>query len=402
MSKRQNGEGTLRKRKDGRWEGRFNAGTDEKGKTKVKYILAKTKAECAKKLKEAIEEYERDREIAERCTFLTNPNPTLREWSQIWLESYCKGIIRDSTYENYEFFFERYLNPRIGEVQLRSMTTIICQQVLMDLYTHGRLIDTSKGKAGTGYSLKTVKNVKIAFQACLQKAEDEELILKNPVKGVKLPKLQKKEMQTLKLNELSAFLNETIASDCYEFYFLEITTGLRLGEILALEWEDLDEKNKTIRVNKQVRRSKNGLEVSTPKTQASIRTISISDECLRLLKGLRSRQPVGTKLMFPSPVSGTYYDPKTITHRLHRIQKRAGVPQIRFHDLRHSFATLSIEQGMDIKTISHMLGHTDAGFTMNTYMHVTDAMQQNVADTMGKLLTQKKDDHRKKVVDFPA
>ena len=402
MSKRQNGEGTLRKRKDGRWEGCFNAGTDEKGKTKVKYILAKTKAECAKKLKEAIEQYERDREIAERCTFLTDPNPPLREWSRIWLDSYCKGIIRDSTYENYEFFFERYLNPRIGDVQLRSLTTIICQQVLMDLYTHGRLIDTSKGKAGTGYSLKTVKNVKIALQACLQKAEDEDLISKNPVKGVKLPKLQKKEMQTLKLNELSAFLNETIKSDCYEFYFLEITTGLRLGEILALEWEDLDEENKTIRVNKQVRRSKNGLEVSTPKTQASIRTISISDECLRLLKGLKSRMPVGTKLMFPSPVSGTYYDPKTVTHRLHRIQKRAGVPLIRFHDLRHSFATLSIEQGMDIKTISHMLGHTDAGFTMNTYMHVTDAMQQNVADTMGELLKSKKDENEEKIIQFPA
>lgn len=320
MSKRQNGKGTLRKRKDGRWEGRFNAGVDENGKQKVKYVLAKTKAECDKKLKAAIEEYEKDREIAERCTFLTNPNPTLREWSRIWLDSYCKGIICDSTYENYEFFFERYLNPRIGNVQLRSLTTIMCQQVLMELYTKGRLIDTSKGKAGTGYSLKTVKNVKIAFQACLQKAEDEELISRNPVKGVKLPKLQKKEMQTLKLNELSAFINETIKSNCYEFYFLEITTGLRLGEILALEWTDLDEKNKAIRVNKQVRRSKNGLEVSTPKTQASIRTISISDECLRLLKGLKSRMPVGTKLMFPSPVSGTYYDPKTITHRLHRIQ----------------------------------------------------------------------------------
>ena len=347
MSKRQNGKGTLRKRKDGRWEGRFNAGVDEKGKQKVKYVLAKTKAECDKKLKEAIELYERDRVISERCTFLTNPNPTLSEWSRIWLDSYCKGIIRDSTYENYEFFFERYLNPRIGDVQIRSLTTIMCQQVLMDLYTKGRLIDTSKGKAGTGYSLKTVKNVKIAFQACLQKAEDEDLIPKNPVKGVKLLKLQKKEMQTLKQNELSAFLNETIASDCYEFYFLEITTGLRLGEILALEWEDLDEKNKTIRVNKQVRRSKNGLEVSTPKTQASIRTISISEECLRLLKGLKNRMPVGTKLMFPSPVSGTYYDSKTITHRLHRIQKRAGVPQIRFHDLRHPYVKLKTKKFRD-------------------------------------------------------
>ena len=402
MSKRQNGKGTLRKRGDGRWEGRFNVGVNENGKPKVKYILAKTQAECARKLKAAIEEYEHDKEIAERCTFLTNPNPTLSEWSAIWLSSYCKGIIRESTYENYAYFFERYINPRIGAMEIRIISTIICQQLLMELYTKGRLIDTSQGKAGTGYSLKTVKNVKIALQSCLQKAEDEELISGNPVKGVKLPKLQKKEMKTLKVNELSAFLNETIRSDCYEFYFLEITTGLRLGEILALEWEDLDEENKTIRVNKQVRRSKNGMEVSTPKTQASIRTISISTECLTLLKGLKAKQPVGTKLMFPSPVTGSYYDPKSVTYRLHRIQRRAGVPQIRFHDLRHSFATLSIEQGMDIKTISYMLGHTDAGFTMNTYMHVTDSMQQNVADTMGELLTSKKDENEEKIIKFPA
>ena len=144
------------------------------------------------------------------------------------------------------------------------------------------------------------------------------------------------------------------------------------------------------------------MEVSTPKTQASIRTISISTECLTLLKGLKAKQPVGTKLMFPSPVTGSYYDPKSVTYRLHRIQRRAGVPQIRFHDLRHSFATLTIEQGMDIKTISYMLGHTDAGFTMNTYMHVTDSMQQNVADTMGELLTSKKDENEEKIIKFPA
>ena len=106
MAKRQNGKGTLRKRKDGRWEGRFNAGVDENGKKKVKYVFAKTRSECAVRLKNAIEEYEKEQEIIDRCDLLENPNPTLREWSKVWLESYCKGIVRDATYENYRFFFE--------------------------------------------------------------------------------------------------------------------------------------------------------------------------------------------------------------------------------------------------------------------------------------------------------
>lgn len=107
-----------------------------------------------------------------------------------------------------------------------------------------------------------------------------------------------------------------------------------------------------------------------------------------------------SKYIFPSSVTGEIRDTSAVTRRLHRIQDRAGVPRIRFHDLRHSFATLSLEQGMDIKTVSHMLGHTDAGFTMNTYMHVTDNMQQSVADTMGTLLDSSVKDS--KIVKFPA
>lgn len=101
---------------------------------------------------------------------------------------------------------------------------------------------------------------------------------------------------------------------------------------------------------------------------------------------LKANQIPKSKYIFPSSVTGEIRDTSAVTRRLHRIQDRAGVPRIRFHDLRHSFATLSLEQGMDIKTVSHMLGHTDAGFTMNTYMHVTDSMQENVANTMENLL----------------
>ena len=136
------------------------------------------------------------------------------------------------------------------------------------------------------------------------------------------------------------------------------------------------------------------------KTKSSIRTIRLCDECFRLLSELKANQIPKSKYIFPSSVTGEIRDTSAVTRRLHRIQDRAGVPRIRFHDLRHSFATLSLEQGMDIKTVSHMLGHTDAGFTMNTYMHVTDNMQQSVADTMGTLLDSSVKDS--KIVKFPA
>lgn len=116
------------------------------------------------------------------------------------------------------------------------------------------------------------------------------------------------------------------------------------------------------------------------------RTIRLCDECIRLLSELKANQIPKSKYIFPSTVTGEIRDTSAVTRRLHRIQDRAGVPRIRFHDLRQSFATLSLEQGMDIKTVSHMLGHTDAGFTMNTYMHVTDSMQESVANTIGNLI----------------
>ena len=261
----------------------------------------------------------------------------------------------------------------------------------MKMFTEGRI----RGNEKTGLSARTVRDIKIALHTCLQKAVDEEIISKNPCSKVKLPEAEPKEMKTLSANNLAAFLNEAKESDCYEFYYLVIATGMRRGEILALEWSDVDFKNKTISVSKQLQRTSDGLTVTLPKTKSSIRKITISDDCVNLLKILRGRQRLDKKLLFPSPITDSYRDPDAVTRKLHRILKRAGLPDIRFHDLRHSFATLSLEQGMDIKTVSHMLGHTDAGFTMNTSMHVTDAMQQNVADTMSNLIAEKESEKRK-------
>lgn len=335
-----------------------------------------------------------------RCAFLDIPDPTLEEWYEIWMESFCKASVKEYTAKGYAQYFKVKILPKIGNIKIKNISTVVCQQFLMDMYRNGRTRNVKE--KGNGLSAKTVKDIKIALQTCLQKAVDEGLIQDNPCKKVQLPKDESKEMKTLKSNELAAFLDEAKDSGCYEFYLLEITTGLRLGEILALTWDDLDTKNKMITVNKQVQRIGKEVRITTPKTKASIRKISICDECLNQLLILRSRQRLDTKLIFPSPITGGLRDPSSVTRKLHRMQKRAEIPQIRFHDLRHSFATLSLEQGMDIKTVSHMLGHTDAGFTMNTYMHVTDTMQQTVATAMGNLVTEKENEKRNKIIQYTA
>lgn len=400
MARRNNGEGSITKRKDGRWEGRCYTGEVKNGKRVRKNVLAKTKAECKEKLDKAIAENEKQQRIMNRCDFLTNPEPTLEEWSKVWFESFCIASMKEYTLNSYKGYFRNYILPNLGGIKIKDISTVACQQFFMKMFTSGRKRNVEK--KGKGLAAKTVKDIKIALQTCLQKAVDEELIPTNPCKKVQLPKDEPKEMQTLKVNELAAFLQETKDSGCYEFYLLEITTGLRLGEILALTWDDLDMKNKTISVNKQVQRIKSELKITTPKTAASIRKVALCDECFNQLLILRSRQRTDSKLIFPSPITGGLRDPSSITRKLHRMQKRAGVPQIRFHDLRHSFATLSLEQGMDIKTVSHMLGHTDAGFTMNTYMHVTDTMQQTVANAIGNLIAEKETEQRNNIIKFTA
>ena len=402
MAMRQKGEGCIRKRKDGRWEGSFLTGEVKNGKKVRKSVLAKTRAECLEKLNKAREENDEAQRIMTRCAFLNTAEPTMQEWYDIWMDSFCKAYNKEYTRLGYEVNFRIYILPTLGKVKIKEISTVTCQQLLMKLYKDGR--KNHRDTRGPGLSPKTIRDIKITLQTCMQKAVDEGIIPDNPVSKVQLPKEPKKEMKTLKSDEIGRFLNEAKNSEVYEFYLLELTTGLRLGEILALTWDDFDEENKTLRVNKQVQRIKGELVVSPPKTESSIRTIRLCDECVMNLILLRSRQTYITekRLMFPSPLTHDLRDPGSIVRKLHRMQKRAGLPQIRFHDLRHSFATLSLDQGQDIKTISHMLGHTDAGFTMNTYMHVTDTMQENVASALGDLIKEKEKHPYSNVVSFSA
>lgn len=382
MAKRAKGTGTLRKRKDGRWEGRLFLGKDENGKNQYKTVTSMKKSECQRKLDTIIEENEK-RKRNEEHRYGDCANPTVEEWSKIYIEDFCKGYLKPKTISGYESMIKNYINPYLGKYHLRDLTKLICQQYIMDIYENGRVNKKRKYDIAQGLSSRTVKDVKIVLHAVLEKAVDEGIIDKNPTDKLNIPKDRVKGMNPLTKEQSNRLLEEAFNSGCFEFYYLELTTGLRLGEILALEWGDLDINKRTLTINKQVQRINSVLQTETPKTKNSIRTIAISSDCASALARLKIRQARGTTLMFPSPETGTYRDQNAVTRKFKRMLKRAGLPQsTRFHDLRHTCATIALEEGVEIKALSSMLGHSDVAFTMNTYVHATKKLKTSAADKM--------------------
>ena len=191
-------------------------------------------------------------------------------------------------------------------------------------------------------------------------------------------------MKTLPTEQLASFLHEARESGVFEMYYIELATGLRRGELLGLKWEGIDLERGTIQVRRQIARI-DGKVVEAPlKTKNSYRSVSIGRDAVEILK--EQRRSTTSEYVFPSPTGGPI-SPDSVLHMLHRVLKRAGLPQIRFHDMRHTFATVALQNGVDIKTVSGMLGHYSAGFTLDTYAHVTTQAQRQAADTMANILS---------------
>jgi len=175
-------------------------------------------------------------------------------------------------------------------------------------------------------------------------------------------------------------LDEAVAQ---KLLLLELSTGLRRGEICALQWDDLDSWTGELKIERQVQRVNGKLEISQPKTKASNRSIILPAPVLNVLKAYR--QTVNSRWMFPSPVNeDTPRDPTAVRKKLSTILKRAGCQQVRFHDLRHTFATAALEHGMDIKTLSTIIGHVSSSTTLNVYAHVTNDMRKSAAEKIDR------------------
>ena len=277
--------------------------------------------------------------------------------------------MRPSSHQTYRGYIDNHIKPNIGKVPLEK----------------GRVDRIESKHQEKGLSAKTVRNIHQIIASAMKLAKEQRLIATDPTEGCALPKLEHKEMQTLPVEQLASFLREAKESGVFELYYAELATGLRRGELLGLKWEDIDFEHGSLRVKRQIARI-NGEIVEAPlKTKNAYRTLPLADDTIQVLK--QQRKKVGSSpWVFPSPTGGPI-SPDSVLHMLHRVLKRAGLPRVRFHDLRHTFATLALQNGVDIKTVSGMLGHFSAGFTLDTYAQVTTAAQKEAARTMEKVLT---------------
>ena len=309
---------------------------------------------------------------------------TIAQWLQTWYDLYAKQNIRESTQIQYSYFMNQLVIPQIGEVPLSQLTGLRLQILYQDLRTNGRV--RSQKRMGPGLSPKTVRSVHMLLHAALEQAVRAGIIAKNPTMECKPPKLDRKEMKVIQPEQIGDYLQAAAERNVLPLFFLELTTGLRRGEICGLMWQDFDEKAGMLKILRSVNVPKAGeLETGETKTSQGRLTIRLPPSTVQRLR--ERKQHAVSQWIFPEPLAPEKpVRPSAAYYWMKRILREAGLPAIRFHDLRHTFATHALTSGVDAKTLSGILGHTNASFTLDTYTHVTPDMQQEASHIVGGFL----------------
>ena len=371
------GDGLVRKRSDGRWEGRIVVGHKDDGKPIYRSVFASKQSELMPKLNELKAQY-----AGVRLT--EDSSITLGEWMARWMEEYKKPILRKSTYTGYSRDIENHLLPYLGSKRLTQLKTSDIQKHYNRLLESGRKHDHGKGK---GLSNATVRGIHMVLREALDSAVREGLIPKNPADGTSPPKIHRKEKQVLTKDQLEVFI-KLIENDeaWYDFFYTEMLTGMRAGEICGVRWEDFDEENRTLRVARSVDFVNKELVIGETKTEDGKRTIYLPDSLWRRLAERKKKS--FSEWIFPNLLKPEMpLDPAKAYRQLKTILKKGELPDIRLHDLRHTFTSHAANSGIAPKTLSEIVGHSKASFTLDHYAHVTSDMQKNAANIVTNYIT---------------
>ena len=379
MAKRRpQGDGTIRKRSDGRWEARIIIGHKNDGTPMYKSAFAKTQKSALKQLHQLLDLY-RDVDLTEECRM------TLGEWMDKWLDEYMIFAIRESTLDSYRGMVKNQVKPFIGNKQMASLTTADVQKFYNKIKKEGRVREHPVH--GKTLADSMVRGVHMMLHEALDVAVKERLLAKNPTNGTTIPKCNYPEKQILGDNQLETFL-EAIRGQEYwcDFFYVEVMTGLRRGEICGLKWQDIDFEENKLRVKRSVSVKRGGgLNIGETKTETGVRCIEMPPSVAELLKN--RQQTAITEWVFPAFLNPEQpIHPQAAYRKLKVILKNAKLPMIRFHDLRHTFATHATQGGVDPKTLAGILGHTNASFTLDTYTHVTSDMQKSASAIVGNMM----------------
>ncbi len=372
--KRGNGEGSISRRKNGGWMAQYAVYTAQGRKRKT--IYGKTRAEVAKKLAKALS----DREGG---LVFDAEGLKLREYLSRWLEDSVKDTVRNTTYERYEQISRTHIIPMLGDVKLKALSP-----------THVRSLYKEKLQT---LSPRTVQYIHVTLHKALKQAVNDGLIPRNATEAVKPPQVRREEIRPLTPEQVKMLLDAARGDRLEALYALAVHTGLRQGELLGLKWEDIDLEERTLHVRRALTTAKGGPRLAAPKTKGSRRRVSLTKGAVDALRGHLARQleeidRAGSLwqengLVFASE-TGRPLDRRSVTTHLFKpLLKRAGLPaKTRFHDLRHTCATLLLTKNVNPKVVSEMLGHSSISITLDTYSHVLPDMQDSAARALEEAL----------------
>lgn len=377
MGKRGNNEGSIYRRKNGTWAAQYTVWTSEGRKRRS--VSGKTRGEVSRKLTEAMAD--RDGGLVYDAGKLT-----VGEYLNRWLADSVKGTVKETTYANYSYITRVHISPALGRVKLKNLTP-----------AHVRGFYGEKSR--TKLAAATVKKMHVVLRKALSQAVSDGLIPRNAADGVKPPRVSApgEEIKPLTSEESGALLDAARGERFEALFVLAVHCGLREGELLALRWEDsdLEAAKPAVLVRRTITRGEDGrgYVVGSSTKSGRGRRVRLTRRAVEVLKDHRKRQLEERMrlaglwqdhgLVFPNE-TGSLLNPSNLrTRSFKRIKARSGVREdLRFHDLRHTCATLLLGEGVNAKVVSEMLGHASITITLNTYSHVLPDMQDSAADAM--------------------